>query len=71
MRKFTFIIMICLLLLTQAGCQLAEPESGSNAVPDKLIGVLVTLEPLDMMDSEYTEPVSITLTETDLHKLSS
>lgn len=70
MRKsFLIIIAGCMLAALLAGCQLAKPDAESGQAQDRLIGVLVTTEPLDMMDSAYTEPVTIHLSASDLRKL--
>lgn len=43
--------LLCLLLATMlTGCQLARPETVAEV--DRLIGVYVTLEPLDLFDFE-------------------
>ena len=63
------IIVVCLLIGLLGGCTLAQPDAGSEQTKDRLIGVLVTTEPLDMMDSEYTEPVTVHLSASDFRKL--
>ena len=63
------IIVVCLLTGLLGGCTLAQPDAGSEQTRDRLIGVLVTTEPLDMMDSEYTEPVTVHLSASDFRKL--
>jgi len=68
-RSFLIIIVAILLSTLLTGCQLALSEAGSDPAPDRMIGVLITTEPLDMMDSEYTEPVTVQLTNADLRKL--
>lgn len=63
------IIVVCLLIGLLGGCTLAQPDAGSEQTRDRLIGVLVTTEPLDMMDSEYTEPVTVHLSASDFRRL--
>ena len=63
------IIVVCLLTGLLGGCTLAQPDAGSEQAKDRLIGVLVTTEPLDMMDNEYTEPVTVHLSASDFRKL--
>ena len=70
MRKsFLIIIVAVLCAALLSGCRLAQPDKGSEQVKDRMIGVLVTTEPLDMMDHEQTEPVTVHLTASDIRKL--
>jgi len=50
--KYKFIIGVCcaLILFANAGCQLAQENAGENAQGDRLIGVFVTTEYLDLFD---------------------
>ncbi|MBQ6799432.1 MAG: hypothetical protein IJP11_09370 [Oscillospiraceae bacterium] len=69
MRKpFLIIIVAILLSALLCGCRLAQPDAG-NSEKDRMIGVLITTEPLDMMDSEYTEPITVELTNAEIRKL--
>lgn len=50
-RFFAVFLLIAALLLT--GCSLAQPESERTAAEeDRMVGVLVTREPLDLFDAE-------------------
>lgn len=68
-----FIAMLLCLVLLLSGCQLAKPESGGYTEPDRLVGVLVTTEYLDLfhMDEWLQDNVdslvdggSVTITNT-------
>lgn len=43
-----FISLLFLLVFLLSGCQLAQPESGGYTEPDRLVGVFVTTEYLDL-----------------------
>lgn len=43
-----FISLLFLLIFLLTGCQLAQPESGGYTEPDRLVGVFVTTEYLDL-----------------------
>lgn len=52
--KYKWIMALCcaMLLCALAGCQLARETAGANAHEDKLIGVFITTEYLDLFDFE-------------------
>lgn len=53
MKKYRFFALLLLLALTLSGCSLALPENESAAAnDDKMVGVLITFEPLDLFDFE-------------------
>jgi hypothetical protein len=55
MKYNTKIVAICLaalLLSMLPGCQLAREDAGTNASEDRLIGVFLTTEYLDLFDFE-------------------
>lgn len=53
MKKYRFFALVLLLALTLAGCSLALTEDESAAAnDDKMVGVLITFEPLDLFDFE-------------------
>lgn len=51
-HKRIFASCLALLLLLLTGCQLAREDAGENANGDRLIGVFVTTEYLDLFDME-------------------
>ncbi len=51
-RSIAIISLVILMILALAGCQLAQPDTGTAAGEDRLIGVLVTTEYLDLFDTE-------------------
>lgn len=48
-RVFALVLALCLLL---SGCSLAQPEDETTVGEDKMVGVLVTTQPLDLFDIE-------------------
>ena len=53
MNKKAFIVcLVFVLLLNLCGCQLAKPEAGDSAKSDRLVGVFITTEYLDLLDTE-------------------
>ncbi|MCL1912580.1 MAG: hypothetical protein FWG10_01535 [Eubacteriaceae bacterium] len=51
-RKIMVAACCVLILCALAGCQLAKEGAGSNSYEDRMIGVLVTTEPLDVFGFE-------------------
>ncbi len=51
-RSISIIGLTLLMIFTLAGCQLAQADTGAAAGEDRLIGVLVTTEYLDLFDTE-------------------
>ena len=49
-KSMICIVLVCCLLLT--GCQLAKPETTHSTQEDRMIGVLITREYLDLFDAE-------------------
>lgn len=53
MRKYRLFALALVLMLLLAGCSLAQPErEGAVGREDKMVGVLITFEPLDLFDIE-------------------
>ena len=53
MNKKAFIAcLVLVLLLNLCGCQLAKPEAGDSSKSDRLVGVFITTEYLDLFDAE-------------------
>lgn len=53
MNKKTIIAcLVFVLLLNLCGCQLAKPEEGDSSNSDRLVGVFITTEYLDLLDAE-------------------
>lgn len=48
-RFFAALLAACMIL---SGCQLAKPDDNSGTASDQLVGVLITMEYLDLWDTE-------------------
>ena len=51
-RKMMIAVCCALILCALTGCQLAKESAGTNAYEDRLIGVFITTEYLDLFDFE-------------------
>jgi hypothetical protein len=51
-RKIMIAVCCALILCALTGCQLAKESTGANTNEDRLIGVLITMEHLDLFDFE-------------------
>ena len=51
-RKIMIAVCCALMLCALAGCQLAKESAGANTNEDRLIGVLITTEPLGLFGFE-------------------
>lgn len=51
-RKMMIVVCYSLILCTLTGCQLARENAGTNTYEDRLIGIFVTTEYLDLFDFE-------------------
>lgn len=51
-KKAIIACLLFLLLLNLCGCQLAKPEDGDSSKADRLVGVFITTEYLDILDAE-------------------
>ena len=51
-KKAIIACLLFVLLLNLCGCQLAKPEDGDSSKADRLVGVFITTEYLDILDAE-------------------
>jgi hypothetical protein len=51
-RKIGTMLSCILMIIALSGCQLAIEDAGANVVEDKLVGVFITTEHLDLFDME-------------------
>jgi len=51
-RKIYAMILCVLIIISMTGCQLAKENAGAAVAEDKLAGLLITAEPLDLFDFE-------------------
>lgn len=51
-RVFAVALVVCLCVISLSGCQLAQSDSGEVLGKDRLIGIFVTTEYLDLFDME-------------------
>lgn len=51
-KKAIIMCLLFVLLLNLCGCQLAKPEDGDSSKADRLVGVFITTEYLDLLDAE-------------------
>ena len=60
MNKRIFAAFSLIVALLLSGCSLAQPEGERAAAEeDRMVGVLVTREPLDLFDTEATMMQSV------------
>ncbi len=52
MKNKGFIVLVMAVVIITTGCRLAREDAGQNANADRLIGVLITTEYLDLFDME-------------------
>ena len=50
--KILYAVCCALLMGLLGGCQLAREDAGANAIQDRLIGVFVTTDYIDLFDAE-------------------
>ena len=51
-KKTVAISLVFAILVSLCGCQLAQPESGNHTEADRLVGVFITTEYLDLNDAD-------------------
>ena len=51
-KKVTVTCLALALLVSLCGCQLAQPEGSNSSKADRLVGVFVTTEYLDLYDAD-------------------
>lgn len=53
MKKKLLVVLLTIIMITLTGCQLAQEDAGEvDAVPDRLAGVFITTEHLNLFDVE-------------------
>ena len=51
-KKAISICLVFAIFVSLCGCQLAQPESGNHTEADRLVGVFITTEYLDLNDAD-------------------